>query len=79
MPRPQTALRTDSRIIAVYVPTALALGKLLANAERDDFALSVSNRWIAATAQVRGLTLANRNTEGFENLGILLLNPWLGE
>jgi predicted nucleic acid-binding protein len=31
---------------------------------------------IAATAKVHGLTLATRNTAGFEGCGIEILNPW---
>jgi toxin FitB len=33
---------------------------------------------VAATARVRGLTLATRNVKDFEGLGLRLLDPWLG-
>jgi toxin FitB len=31
---------------------------------------------VGATARVRGLTLATRNTKDFEGLGLRLLDPW---
>lgn len=71
--------RFDGRVIVVDVPTALAWGKLLAEAKRGGFALSVMDGWIAAIAAAKGLTLVTRNIKDFENLGIALLNPWLGE
>ena len=33
---------------------------------------------VAATARVRGLTLATRNVKDFEGLGLRLLDPWRG-
>ena len=71
--------RFDGRVIVVDVTTALAWGKLLAEAKRGGFALSVMDGWIAAIAAAKGLTLVTRNIKDFENLGIALLNPWLGE
>ncbi|GAB3490058.1 PIN domain-containing protein [Nocardiopsis coralliicola] len=32
--------------------------------------------YIAATAQVRGMTVATRNTADFASTGVALLNPW---
>jgi len=38
--------------------------------------LPVIDGLIAATAKVRGLTLATRNTADMERAGVSLLNPW---
>lgn len=35
-----------------------------------------SDALLAATAKIRGLTIATRNTKDFEGLGIDLINPW---
>ena len=51
----------------------------MADSKRAGFALSVMDGWIAAIALSKGLTLVTRNIKDFENFGIVLLNPWLGE
>lgn len=71
--------RFDGRMIAVDVSAALTWGRLMANSKRRGIALSVMDGWIAAIALSKGLTVVTRNTKDFENLGIELLNPWLGE
>ena len=72
-------VRFDGRMLSVDMPAALTWGQLMANSKRAGFALSVMDGWIAAIALSKGLTLVTRNIKDFENLGIALLNPWLGE
>lgn len=72
-------IRFGGRVIAVDMPAALVWGQLMAAAKNGGYALSVMDGWIGATAQAKELTLVTRNTKDFENLGIALLNPWLGE
>ena len=72
-------VRFDGRMLSVDMPAALTWGQLMADSKRAGFALSVMDGWIAAIALSKGLTLVTRNIKDFENFGIVLLNPWLGE
>ncbi len=43
---------------------------------REIHGLSPNDSFIAATAKIRGLTLATRNVSDFAGTGIDLINPW---
>jgi predicted nucleic acid-binding protein len=57
-------------------PTARAWGELHAARQRLGRPLAVADGLIAATALVRGLTLATRNDHDFQDCGISIVNPW---
>ena len=68
--------RFEGRILQVDAPAALIWGKLLADAKRVGFGLSVMDGWIAAIALSKNLTLVTRNTRDFLQSGVLQLEPW---
>ena len=68
--------RFEGRIIGIGVIVAEAWGKTVARSARIGKAVSAMDAFLAAIAQVRGLTLVTRNTRDFEALGIAVLNPW---
>jgi len=70
--------RFEGRIISVGVGVADVCGSLMARSQKLGRALELADGLLAATAETHGMTLVTRNTKHFENLGIRLLNPWLG-
>jgi predicted nucleic acid-binding protein len=68
--------RFEQRVLHVDEPIALAWGDLMALAKRRGRGLSSMDGLIAATATVKQLTLATRNTKDFEGFGIDLFDPW---
>lgn len=61
------------RILPVDIPVALRCAAYHVPDPR-----SYRDALIAATAEVRGLTLVTRNTRDFADLGVAMLNPWEG-
>ena len=55
---------------------ALEWGRLTSRALKSGLSVSVRDSMIAATAAVRGWTVATRNTSDFANLGVAVFNPW---
>jgi len=51
-------------------------GIIRANVEQKGRSMSFSNSVIAASAQIRKLTLVTRNTRDFEYCGLAMLNPF---
>lgn len=70
--------RFAGRIVDVDLGTAMSWGRLMGMAKRGGYGLSVMDGWIAAAAEVQGLTLVTRNIRDFESLGIRLFDPWTG-
>lgn len=68
--------RFAGRILPIDPAIAERWGYLMAQARQSGFALSVMDGFFAATALVRELVLATRNTKDFAPLGVSLLNPW---
>ncbi len=66
----------EDRIAPIGVPEARAAAALRADLARHGRTLHLADALIAATALVRGLTLATRNVADFEGLGVTLHNPW---
>ncbi len=62
----------SDRFIPIDGPVAAAWGRL--NADRP---LPVIDALLAATAQVRGLTLVTRNVKDIEATGVPFINPWM--
>jgi toxin FitB len=69
--------RFEGRIAGVDRPVANAWGVLRARSLKSGHAMEGMDAFLAAIAQVRGLTLVTRNTKDFERAGIDLFNPWL--
>lgn len=55
---------------------ALEWGKLTSKALKAGLSVKVRDSMIAATAAVRGWTVATRNTHDFAPLGVPVFNPW---
>jgi toxin FitB len=70
--------RFDGRIISVGLAVADGWGVIMAKSWASGAPLAVVDAFLAATAEAHDMTLVTRNTRHFENLGISLLNPWIG-
>ena len=55
---------------------ALEWGRLTSKALKAGLSVNVRDSMIAATAAVRGWTVATRNTSDFTSLGVPVFNPW---
>ena len=69
-------LRFDQRILPIDAATAEAWGRIVAHREALGRPIGVMDAFIAATAQVRKLTLATRNQDDFESSVDSIVNPW---
>ena len=73
-------LRTEAtfadRVLTVDRAAALEYGKLVGQRDRAGRATSTMDGLIAAIARVHRATLATRDTYGFNDLGIELVNPF---
>jgi toxin FitB len=68
--------RFEGRLLPIDRPIAERWGDLMAYARQHGFGLSLMDGFLAATAQVRSLTLVTRNVRDFSALGLPLSNPW---
>lgn len=68
--------RFHGRLLGIDAATADMWGRLTARRERAGRPLGAMDGWIAATAEVHGLTLATRNVTDFEGAVQRILNPW---
>ena len=68
--------RFDGRILAIDTAVADAWGRAMARAQGAGRPLGAMDAFLAATAEVHGLTLVSRNAPEFEALGSAILNPW---
>ena len=73
--RNELPLRFEGRILAIDSATADAWGKIVARGEALG-PISVTDAFIAATAEVHGLTLVTRNARDFEPTLKSIVNPW---
>jgi predicted nucleic acid-binding protein len=55
---------------------ALEWGRMTSKALRSGFSVEARDSLIAATAAVRGWTVATGNTTDFAKLGVLVFDPW---
>jgi toxin FitB len=69
-------VRFAGRILPVDIEVAEASGRLIARSESIGRPLDDRDAFIAATAQVHGLTLVTRNVSDFEPTISTLINPW---
>ena len=74
--RNELPLRFEGRILVIDGATADAWGKIVARREATGRAISVPDAFIAATAEVHGLTLVTRNARDFEPTLKSIVSPW---
>lgn len=68
--------RFEGRILPVDLRIADACGGLMARSESKGRPMEARDAFIAATADVHGLTLVTRNTSDFELTQKAIVNPW---
>ena len=69
--------RTGRRLLPIDLAVVAAWGEVRARAQAEHRTLPVLDAFLAATAEVHGLTLVTRNTKDFEVWGGAVFNPWL--
>ena len=73
--REELPLRFEGRLLSIDRAVADAWGKVVARGEQVGRPISVADAFVAATAEVHGLTLVTRNVADFPLLKAVL-NPW---
>jgi hypothetical protein len=68
--------RFEGRILPVDLRIGDAWGRLMARSESTGRPIEARDAFIAATAEVHGLTLVTRNTSDFEPTLKVIINPW---
>lgn len=74
--RKDLILRFGGRILPVDLRIADACGGLMARSELMGRPIEARDAFIAATAEVHGLTLVTRNTSDFEPTLKAIISPW---
>ena len=69
-------IRFEGRILPVDAAIADACGRLVARSESIGRPIEVRDAFIAATAEVYGLTLVTRSAADFRPVLRAVLNPW---
>ncbi|HKR83422.1 MAG TPA: type II toxin-antitoxin system VapC family toxin [Terriglobales bacterium] len=70
-------LRFEGRILPVDFEVANACGGLIARSESLGRPIEPRDAFIAATAEVHGLTLVTRNVSDFEPTIKMIVTPWI--
>ena len=68
--------RFEERILDIDPYVAETWGVVMARGQKIGLTLGSMDAFVAATAEAHGLTLATRNVNDFQRLGISLLDPW---
>jgi hypothetical protein len=76
--RHELPLRFEGRVLPIEGTVADAWGRIVARSEAMGRRMGVMDAFIAATAEVHGLTLVTRNASHFEPLLKAVINPWTG-
>jgi len=66
------------RVAAFDASAAGHYAAVASERERRGHPIAAADAQIAAICRARGAALATRNTKDFEDSGIALINPWLG-
>lgn len=69
--------RFDRRILSIDPVVADACGRIVARREQIGRRIEVMDAFIAATAEVHGLTLVTRDVTHFQPTTSSLVNPWI--
>jgi predicted nucleic acid-binding protein len=64
------------RVLAFDLDTSRVYAELVARARAAGRAINKEDGYIAATATVRGFSVATRDTSPFEAAGLSVINPW---
>jgi hypothetical protein len=75
--RIELTARFQRRILPIDVEVADACGRLVARSESLGRPMEPRDAFIAATAEVHGLTLVTRNASDFKATVKDILNPWV--
>jgi predicted nucleic acid-binding protein len=70
--------RFEGRLVDVDADVADVAGRLRAAASANGRPVDPVDALIAASALVRGATVATRNVRDFEPLGVEVVDPWVG-
>lgn len=68
--------RFQERILPIDVTVARTWGQLNAKLICHGFNVGVQDLYLAATAKVHGLALVTVNVNDFENMDVVVINPW---
>jgi predicted nucleic acid-binding protein len=68
--------RFEERILDIDPQIAETWGVLMARGQKIGLTLGSMDAFVAATAEVHGLTLATRNVKDFRRLAVSLFDPW---
>jgi toxin FitB len=71
--------RFTGRLMGIDAPTADARGRLIARRERVGQPMGAMDGWIAATAEVHGLTLVTRDVAGLAGTAGEVVCPWTAD
>src|SRR4051812_40313588 len=74
--RDELPVRFEGRVLPVDGTVADAWGKAVARSEAAGRPMSAMDAFVAATAEVHGLTLVTRNVSHFEPIIQDVINPW---
>ena len=74
--RDELPLRFEGRVLSIDAAIADAWGKIVARSEAVGRPIGVTDAFIAASAEVHGLTLVTRNASDFEPTLKSIVNPW---
>ena len=72
----QLSERFSGRVLSIDATIADACGRLVGRSHRGGRPLELHDAYIAATAEVRGLTLVTRNVTDFQAHVKTIVNPW---
>jgi toxin FitB len=72
----ELTMRFEGRIISVDIAIADACGRLAARSEAAGRSIEPRDAFIAATAEVHGLTLVTRDVSDFQPALKSIFNPW---
>lgn len=64
------------RVLAFDLEASQVYAKLMASARSEGKAVAREDGYIAATAAANGFTVATRDTNPFEAVGLAVINPW---
>lgn len=64
------------RVLAFDGPASRHYGALMSRARASGRAITAADGYIAATAAAHGMSVATRDVQPFEALGVPVINPW---